>query len=149
MTVLASWMRLDPARRIVLLRAVAALCAASFKVRRLPFARIAAELGPMRPPQPEALSEEFAPAEMARAKDIRWAVDAAARRLPFECACLARALAAHTLCRVGGLAPVLHMGAQAGQQGRAETHAWLTAAGIGVTGYPLPPDMVEVGCFCD
>lgn len=149
MTVLARWMRLDPARRILLLRAVAALCAASLKVRRLPFARIANELGPMRPPRPDALSEAFAPADMARAKDIRWAVDAAARRLPFECACLARALAAHALCRACGLGPVLHMGAQAGQQGRAETHAWLTAAGIGVTGYPLPPDMVEVGCFCD
>jgi hypothetical protein len=149
MTVLARWIRLEPARRILLLRAVAALCAALLKVRQLPFARIAAELGPMRPPQADALSEAFAPADMARARDIRWAVDAAARRLPFECACLARALAAHTLCRRGGLAPVLHMGAQAGQQGRAETHAWLTAAGVGVTGYPLPPDMVEIGCFCD
>lgn len=145
---LARWLRLDPARRILLLRAVAALCGASLKVRLLPFARIAAELGPMRPPRPAARSEAFAAADMARAKDVRWAVDAAARRLPFECACLARALAAHALCQGCGLAPVLHMGAQAGQQGQAETHAWLTAAGIGVTGYPLPPDMVEVGCFC-
>jgi hypothetical protein len=149
MTVLARWMRLDPARRILLLRAVAALCTASLKVRWLPFARIAMGLGPMRPPQSDALSEAFTPADMARAEDIRWAVDGAARRLPFECACLARALAAHALCRGFGLAPVLHMGAQAGQQGRAETHAWLTAAGVGVTGYPLPPDMVEIGCFCD
>ena len=148
MTALARWRRLGPARRVLLPRAVAALCAASLKVRLLPFSRIVAGLGSMMPPRPYALSEAFAPTDLKRAKDVRWAVDAAARHLPFECACLARALAAHALCRSCGLAPVLHMGAKAGQQGGAETHAWLTAAGIGVTGYPLPPDMVEVGCFC-
>jgi hypothetical protein len=148
MTVIGRWMRLDPARRTLLLHAVAALCAASLKVRMLPFARIADGLGTMRPPRPDAECEAVEPANLARAKDVRWAVNAAARRLPFECACLVRALAAHALCRSCGIMPVLHMGAQAGQQGHAETHAWLTAAGIGVTGYPLPPDMVEVGCFC-
>lgn len=142
MTVIARWMRLDRARRILLLRAIAALCVATLEVRLLPFARIATRLGAMQPPQRDPTGDA------ACAREIRWAISAAARRLPFECACLARALAAHALCRSCGLAPVLHMGAQAGQQGRAETHAWLTAAGIDVTGYPLPPDMVEVGCFC-
>jgi hypothetical protein len=147
-TVLGRWMRLGPARRILLLRAVAALCVAALKVRLLPFARIAAGLGPMLSPRPDASCGAVDPAQRIRAQNIRWAVDAAERRLPFECACLTRALAARALCRGYGLAPVLHMGAQAGQLERAETHAWLTAAEVGVTGYPLPPDMVEVGCFC-
>jgi hypothetical protein len=144
MTLLARWRALDPARRRLLLRALAALCAASLKIRLMPFARIAAGLGTMQPPQPEPGGE---PTEKLRARQIRWAIDAAARRLPFECACLARALAAHAIAREQGLAPVLHMGAERGQQGRAETHAWLTAAGVGVTGYPLPPGMVEIGAF--
>jgi hypothetical protein len=151
MTVLARWRALEPSRRILLLRAVGALCSASIKVRLMPFARIAAGIGSMRPPPPpplpDAAGEAAKPADQARARHIRWAVDAAARRLPFECACLARALAAHALAREQGLAPVLHMGAQAGQQGCVETHAWLTAAGVGVTGYPLPPGMVEIGRF--
>ena len=144
MTLIARWRALDPVRRRLLLRAVTALCAASVKVRLLPFARIAAGLGPMQPPQPET---EGDPIEQMRARQVRWAIDAAARRLPFECACLSRALAAYALAREQGLAPVLHMGAERGQQGHAETHAWLSAAGIGVTGYPLPPGMVEIGAF--
>lgn len=142
MSPLARWRALGPVRRALLLRALAALCAASTEVRLRPFARIAVRLGTMQS------SPRTDPAgDPARARDIRWAVNAAARRLPFECACLVRALAARALCRAHGLAPVLHMGAERGQQGRAETHAWLTAAGVGVTGYPLPPGMVEIGCF--
>lgn len=144
MTILARWNALGPVRRRLLLRAVAALCIASLKVRLVPFARIAAGLGTMRMPRPEAMGD---PADQLRARHIRWAIDAAARRLPFQCACLARALAAHAIARAHGLTPVLHMGAERGQQGRAETHAWLTAAGVGVTGFPLPPEMVEIGAF--
>lgn len=147
MSALATWRALDRGRRILLLRAVVALCAAALKVRLLPFARIAARLGPMQPPRPDGPGGSADPEDAARARTIRWAVGAVARRLPFECACLARALAAYGLCRAHGLVPVLHMGAERGQQGQAETHAWLTAAGVGVTGYPLPPTMVEVGCF--
>lgn len=147
MTVLARWQSLDPVRRRLLLRALTALCAASLKVRLLPFARIAAGLGTMQPPLPEVEGAAPTADEQTRARHIRWAIDAAARRLPFECACLVRALAAHALAREERLAPVLHMGAERGQQGRAETHAWLSAAGIGVTGYPLPPGMVEIGVF--
>lgn len=142
MNALGRWRRLEPARRILLLRAVAALCAASLEVRLRPFPRIAARFGALQPPRSDPAGDGV------RAQDVRWAVSAAARRLPFECACLARAVAAHGLCRAHGLAPVLHMGAERGQYERAETHAWLTAAGVGVTGYPLPPGMVEVGCFC-
>lgn len=145
MTVLVRWLRLDPGQRLLLLRAVAALCTASLRIRLVPFPKIAASLGTMQPPQSDAAAATAQQAE--RARSIRWAVGAAARRLPFECACLAQALAAHRLACADGLAPTLHMGAQRGQQGRGETHAWLSAAGVGVTGYPLPPDMVEVGCF--
>lgn len=147
MSVLARWRALDPARRRLLLRALAELCAAGFKVRVMLFQRIAAGLGPMQPAR--MAEEDWVPstADLERARAIRWAIAAAARRLPFETACLARALAAHALCREEGLAPILHMGAERGQQGRAETHAWLTAAGIPITGYPLPAGMVAVGCF--
>lgn len=147
MTVIARWIALDPARRILLLRAVTALCAASLRVRLFPFARIAAGLGPMQLPQPDAGAVTAAAADQATARRIGWAINAAARHLPFECACLARALAGHALCRAAGLAPTLRMGAERDQQGRAETHAWLTAAGVGVTGFPLPTGMIEVGCF--
>lgn len=148
MTVLARWRSLEPVRRRLLLRALAALCVAAFKVRFLPFPRIAAELGTMQPPRPDGAEVPARPEETARARDIRWAIAAAARRLPFECACLTRALAAHSLALAEGLPPTLHMGAQPGQRGTAETHAWLTVADIGVTGYPLPPGIVEIGCFC-
>lgn len=145
MTALARWRALDPARRRLLLCAVAALCVAALRVRMMPFPRIAASLGPMQAPRPEAATPTAA--ETARAQAIGWAIGAAARRMPFESACLTRALAAHRLARAEGLAPRLHMGAEPGQNGGAETHAWLTVAGIGVTGFPLPPRVVEIGCF--
>jgi hypothetical protein len=147
MTVVARWKALDRQRRILLIRAVLAVSAAALKVRLVPFSRIAAGLGPMQSPRPDAARGTASAAELATARRIGWAIDAAARHLPFESACLARALAAHALCRAHGLAPTLRMGAERDQQGRAETHAWLTAAGVGVTGFPLPPAMVEVGCF--
>jgi hypothetical protein len=147
MTALARWLSLDPARRSLLLRAGVALCVAALKVRLVPFPRIAAALGPMQAPRSPQSDAPTSPDEMARAQAIRWAIGAAARRLPFECACLTRALAAHALARKHGLAPTLHMGAETGQRGAAETHAWLTAAGVGVTGFPLPPRVVEIGCF--
>lgn len=147
MTVLGRWRSLEPARRRLLKLAVLALCVAALKVRFLPFPRIAAGLGMMQPPRPDGAEVPASPEETARARDIRWAIAAAARRLPFECACLTRALAAHSLALAEGLAPTLHMGAEPGQRGTAETHAWLTVAGVGVTGYPLPPGIVEIGCF--
>ena len=147
MTALARWRSLEPARRRLLWQAVAALCVAALKVRFLPFPRIAAGLGTMQPPRPDVAEVSARPEEAARARDIRWAIAAAARRLPFECACLTRALAAHSIALGEGLAPTLHMGAEPGQRGTAETHAWLTAAGVGVTGFPLGPRIVEIGCF--
>lgn len=141
---LARLAALGPQRRRLLAEALLALLVAAMRVRLLPFARLTRHLGPLRPPQPRGGPGEAGAAE---AVQVRWAIGALVRRLPLAPACLAQALAAQVLCRRRGLPVILHLGAQQGQALDGQTHAWLDAAGVQVTGYPLPADMVEVGCF--
>lgn len=147
MTVLARFFALKPAQRLLLVQALAALLLAALEVRFVPFRRIGRRLGVMQPPLPAAGPAAENDPAAARARQIAWALSAAARRLPFDPTCLVRALAGRALCRRSGLAATVHFGAQSGQSGMAETHAWLDAAGVELVGYPLPPGMVEVGCF--
>jgi hypothetical protein len=56
-----------------------------------------------------------------------------ARRLPFHCTCLVRALAGRAMLRRRRIAHVVHFGV-AQQDGNFSAHAWLTAGGGTVTG---------------
>ncbi len=82
------------------------------------------------------------------ARDVAWAVRAAARHLPFRAVCLTQALAAHAMLRRRGVRGVVHFGAAGPTSSDAlDAHAWLEAAGVEVTGYPIPADMVEIARF--
>lgn len=136
---------LDPDRRRLLLAALVQLGRAAITVRTTAFPEIAAQLGPMRAPQ-AALPGDAGQQELAR--QLRWAIAAVMRHTPLRPACLAQALAARQLSAARGLTWCLHLGADS-RRDDGETHAWLEAAGIPVTGYPLPPGMIAVGCFTD
>lgn len=144
MNPLARWMALTAAQRRLLVEAAVELPLTMLAVRLVSFARLTASLGPLQQP---ASAGQVAAGQGAQAGQIAWAIGAVARRLPADPTCLARALAAQRLCASRGIATRLHLGAQRGQQGRAETHAWLDAGDTPITGYPLPDGMVEVGFF--
>jgi transglutaminase superfamily protein len=86
-------------------------------------------------------------AEVEIARAVAWAVAAAARRMPFEATCLPQAIAAQAMLRRRGVAASVYLGAGRDEEGRMEAHAWVDAAGIGVTGHPVPPQLRKFGRF--
>ncbi len=81
------------------------------------------------------------------AEDIGWAVVRAARHVPFKAVCLPQAMAARIMLRRRGVASVLHFGAAKGRERPIDAHAWLDAAGVEVTGYPVSAQFAEIACF--
>lgn len=144
MNPLARWFALTSAQRGMLAEAALALVLNMLAVRLVPFPRLTAGMGALNPP---AAPGPASAQQQAQARQIGWAMAAIARRLPGDPTCLARALSARQLCQRRQIPVRLHLGAQRGQQGRAETHAWLDAGPVPITGYPLPEGMVEVGFF--
>jgi hypothetical protein len=63
----------------------------------------------------------------ASADDIIWAVEAAARRIPWRTVCVQKGLAAQHMLRGAGVDAVLHYGARHDPQSRElEAHVWVT-----------------------
>jgi hypothetical protein len=125
--------RLPFARKRLLGEALLALAVARGAMLCLPFRRIAAWLGTPGALSPGAATEE----EIRIAKEIGWAVDVVARRVPWDGRCLAQALAATGMLRRRGLEGTVSFGA-----GRDEAatdfgaHAWLQVGPCVVTGGP-------------
>jgi Transglutaminase-like superfamily len=136
-------------RRLLLMEAVACLLLARLALIFIPFPRIARRLGNLVPPSdPRVLrAKESAAAEALLATDIGWAVTRAARYVPFKAVCLPQALAARAMLKRRGVASVMHFGAAKGEDRPLDAHAWLDAAGIEVTGYPVAKRFAEVACF--
>ena len=128
------------------------LAAARLEVALRPFDRVAARLGrpqaarvPIASPPP---SDRLAAAQAAQAaRAIGWAVGVAAPLVPFRSLCLEKALAVTAMLRRRGIGAVTRFGvASEGAPGLA-AHAWVEAAGVEVTGYPVPASLQEIGCF--
>ena len=86
------------------------------------------------------------------AEEVGWAVTRAARHVPFNAVCLPQAMAARIMLKRHGVDSVLHFGARIGQDKIGQdkpidAHAWLDAAGVEVTGYPVANTFAEIACF--
>jgi hypothetical protein len=137
-------------RRALLVEAVVWLLAARLALAFIPFPRLARRLGAFVPPhEARAAQTSSAPgAEAARqAEEIGWAVTRAARYVPFKAVCLPQAMAARVMLKRRGVASVLHFGAAKGTDKPLDAHAWLDAAGVEVTGYPVAKGFAEIACF--
>lgn len=136
-------------RRLLLLEAALLLLLARLALLVLPFPKIAARLGHFVAPSDARKRKLKAPHEKqaAVASEIGWAVTRAARYLPFEAVCLPQAMAARVMLKRRGVASVMHFGAATGKVKPFDTHAWLDAAGVEVTGYPVGADFAEIACF--
>ncbi|MFL6858889.1 MAG: lasso peptide biosynthesis B2 protein [Allosphingosinicella sp.] len=127
----------EAALRLVLVRAA---------LRLRPFEKVARRFGTFVAPGVRHASDgSRAGAEAAQA--VAWAVAVAARRLPGEFVCLPQALAAQAMLLRRGVAASLYLGAGREEAGPFEAHAWVEAAGIAVTGHPVPPQLREMGRF--
>lgn len=119
--------------------AMACLILARLLIARVPFGRWRRWLGTPVAPQTDDprlhLDANLAARRLARA------VDRAARRLPGESRCLARAMALHWMMRRRTLGGVLHIGVLPGSERGSldDLHAWITRLGevlIGASDQP-------------
>lgn len=136
-------------RRALLIEAALLLLAARLALVAIPFPRLAARWGEFVDPGDPRASRAPArhEADARLAADVSWAVTRAARHVPFAAVCLPQAMAARVMLKRRGIASVLHFGAAKGSAKPLDTHAWLDAAGVEVTGYPAAGEFAEIACF--
>jgi hypothetical protein len=142
--------QVDWRERGLLVEATGLLLAARLRLAVQPFKRIAKTLGTFVSPADDRIAERRAPAPEAQARiarDIGWAVTRAARHVPFDAVCLPQAMAAHRMLARRGIVSVVHFGARRSDEKPIDAHAWVDAAGVEVTGYPLVDGMTEIGAF--
>lgn len=116
----------------------------------VPFSILARHLGSFRSPaDARALQGRtmISRDEVRLAVEVGWAVTRVAHHLPFEAKCLPQAMAARIMLKRRGVASVMHFGAAKGRDKPIDAHAWLDAAGIEVTGYPVAEGFAEIACF--
>jgi Transglutaminase-like superfamily len=137
-------------RRALLLEAVGWLLLARLSLMFVSFPRLARRLGTVVAPADvhAAAAKPDGPRDHARlAEEIGWAVTRAARHVPFRAVCLPQAMAARIMLKRRGVDSVLHFGARLGRDKPMDAHAWLDAAGVEVTGYPVEKTFAEIACF--
>ncbi|MES2056360.1 MAG: lasso peptide biosynthesis B2 protein [Pseudomonadota bacterium] len=137
-------------RRALVIEAAISMFIARISLLLFPFARIARRLGAFVPPtdpRVAAHAEGATDRQIRLARDIGWAVRASAPFMPFRSVCLQQAMAAQMMLRRRGIPTVMHFGAGRGDEKPIDAHAWLDAAGVKVTGYPVAPNLAEIGCF--
>lgn len=124
-------------------QAFVSLTLATLAVRTIPFRFIARAIG-LRPG--ERPTQTLDTVDAAHAARIGWAVNAAARRLPWTTTCLMQAIAAAILMRARGLPATLHLGV-ARADGIATAHAWLQCGELVLTGADEHQQFTELACF--
>jgi hypothetical protein len=135
-------------RGALVAEAVLCLLAARLALFFVPFPRLARRLGQFVPPDRAQRVAATPTAQAAQAAtDIGWAVTRAARYVPFDAVCLPQAMAAQAMLRRRGVASTMHFGATKGKNKSLDAHAWLDAAGVKVTGYPIAEGFAEIACF--
>ncbi|MGN6572163.1 MAG: lasso peptide biosynthesis B2 protein [Pseudolabrys sp.] len=136
-------------RRALVAEAVLGLMVARLALALVPFPKLARRLGRFVPPD-EARRLAATPRRNGSAQiatDIGWAVTRAARYVPFKAVCLPQAMAARVMLERRGVASTMHFGAAKGEEKPFDSHAWLDAAGVEVTGYPVAKGFSEIACF--
>jgi Transglutaminase-like superfamily len=137
-------------RRRLAIEAAAWLLIARLALIFVPFPKLARRLGTFVPPSDRrivAARAAGAKRHAALAAEIGWAVTRAARHVPFKAVCLPQAMAARVMLKRRGVDSVMHFGAAKGGTKPFDAHAWLDAAGVEVTGYPVALRFAEIGCF--
>jgi len=146
---LTTLMRMNPARRALLVEATVWLALARLALVLFPFRVVAAHLGEVCSPAEAAgrISQAIknaADADTARA--VGWAVRLMAGKVPFKAVCLQQGVAAKLMLRRRGIQSALHFGVAPRPEG-LDAHAWLDTAGAKVTGYPVGDAFTELACW--
>jgi len=131
--------RLGWGDRALLAEGLVVLAFASLAIRLLPFrtvVRAAAALG--RPARSD-------PSDDLQIRKTRWAVVAAARRVPWKAVCFQRGLAVHFMLRRRGIPSFLHYGVS--QSDGLKAHVWVSASGRDVVGGEEARDFICLATY--
>jgi hypothetical protein len=143
-------MQVGNRRRALVAEAVLTLLAARLALKFVSFPQLSRRFGTLVPPSDPRASKvvtDANPDQISIAQEVSWAVTRAARYVPFEAVCLPQVMAAQRMLRRRSVASVMHFGAAKGVTKPLDAHAWLEAAGIEVTGYPVEERLAEIACF--
>ena len=142
--------QIDQRDRALLAEAIFALARARVQLATQPFPRIARRLGGfVAPDKARVVSADWTTGDDDGAVAIKvgWAVTRAARHVPFGAVCLPQAMAAKAMLTRRGISSVMHFGTRRGEAISLDAHAWLDAAGVEVTGYPVEAQFTEIACI--
>lgn len=131
------FLALDGKRRRLFLEAWCRLGHHRFSLLRKPFSELVGRLQIHREPftQPPG-----APADIATARSIGWAVTLASNHTPWDSTCLVQVLAAQRMLQGRGIPGVFYIGATTardeGEPPGLRAHAWLKCGDSFITGEP-------------
>lgn len=137
---LAAILAVPRARWPLLAEAGLCLAAAAAAIAFLPFARVgrlASGKG-----RDLALPKEDRPLD-----EVRWALDAVSRRVPFRAKCFERGLAAQWMLQRRGIASTLYYGAALRPERGLAAHVWVRAGGTDVMGCENAADFTAIAQF--
>ena len=133
---------LSSSERALLAAAMFAVAVAALVIAVVPFRHIAAYAS-RRPARPAPAGDDW----VRMIGEVRWAVQACARRAPWRAKCFEQSLAALWLLRRRGIATTLHYGvAQRAGQGLA-AHAWVRAGADEIVGCESSSEFTELARF--
>lgn len=118
------------AERLLLLEAALMVSLAGLALHTVPFCRLIRLAGA---PQTETPSE-VEPQHTVQVRRVGWAIRVVVRQFPWECTCLAQALAARWLLARRGIAATLYLGVRRNPHGAPSAHAWVRSGALYVTG---------------
>jgi len=133
--------RLPLPEKALLIEAASSLTLATVALKTVPFARIARRLG--RHMAESRTAEEAAVTE--RAARVQWAIETAARHLPWKPVCFPQAVAGTLMLRRRGIQSTLYFGVDPGHD--LDAHAWVRVGNLVVTGGPLDGRFTVVSTF--
>jgi len=133
---------LSPTERRLVVEATVALGAAAFAIAVLPFRRVAGAAA-RRIADAGADDEERA----RQVAQVRWAVTACARRVPWRAKCFEQGLAAQWMLGRRRIASVLHYGVAKDDRQRLIAHVWLRSGPLDVVGCENEGAFTELASF--
>jgi hypothetical protein len=137
--VLERFRRLGRERQSLLLEAICELALASASVAFLPFRRAIVR---------GSIPLSTARRRPATSETVVWAVEAAARRMPWRTVCIEQGLTAQRMLRRRGIDARLHYGARNDHSaGKLEAHVWVTVDHVAVIGESEARRFAEIAAY--
>jgi hypothetical protein len=145
MTPRAHWARLKKVgfgNGLLLAEAAVAVTLASLAVAFVPFAALARRLSSAQAPAAPPPGEE-----LLLLRNGRWAVEAAARRLPWRTVCFQKGLAFHAMMRRRRIGTFLHYGVTQSDEQGLQAHVWVSHGGVNYVGGEVASEFVCLATY--